>query len=196
MNTLRTKLGAVAVGLGSMGLMAACAPSTPAEPPETTVPDGSPTTDTSTFTLSCDLDIYQAGSLLFSTSNTYASVVSITAPNGVAAGSNAAYSVDVTGLLNGPLDQTGGTANVELSLGGGAPFASPLVPLGFAAGGSPGDPIVIPTINGDAGPINAATTLAVTSVQFDAEGVNAGDGAIGNCDIAPADQPSVSIGLL
>ena len=190
MKTTRTTLGALAIGLGSIGLLAACAPDAP---PATTAPSAT-VTSTKTVTLSCNLGIYQGGNLLFNTVGTYpGSVLTLTADSAVAANSNVDYTATVTGIKNGPLAGVDGAANVEISVGGAASADSPSVALGAAA---PSGPILIPAIDGAAGPISGATSVAVTKVEFTANGANAGDGAVGACVIPAADQPSVTVGNL
>lgn len=185
MNSTRKSLGAVAVALGSIGLLGACAPPpTPPTPPATG-------TSTKTVNLACTLDIFQGGAFLFSSPKTYnGAVLSLTAPSSVPTGTNAAYTATVSGITNGPLPMASGLGNVEVKTGAGAAINSSSKTLGTAAGNAP---IVFPTMSGSSTAISATTTLSLSKVEFTASGAASGDGVVGVCNVIGGDQPSVSV---
>lgn len=182
MKNTRNTLGAVVVALASFGMLAACAPAGGG--------GGGPTygsvTSTKTINLACSLDIYQNNVLLFTSAKTYnGSVLTLTANNSVPTGTADSYSATVSGIVNGPLAQTGGTAHVTVD-----GVLSAAGALGAAAANAP---VIFPTLTGSSATISTVRTINLTQVTFQALGVNAGDFANGTCNIPLADQPSISV---
>lgn len=182
MKNTRNTLGAVVVALASFGMLAACAPAGGG--------GGGPVygsiTSTKTINMTCNLLIYQNNVLLFPSTKTYnGSVLTLTANNSVPTGTADAYTATVTGIVNGPLPQTGGTANVKVDGVTSAPAA-----LGAAAANAP---VVIPTLSGSSATISTVRTINLTEVTFHALGAAVGDYADGTCTIPLADQPSISV---
>jgi hypothetical protein len=196
----RKALGAVAVGLMGAGVLGACAP---AAPPTTTVP-GVGNSDTKNVDMTCNLNIFDNGALLFPSVADYAVTLTLAADD-VAAGATTTVTATVAGITNGPLPGAGGY--IQANVGGGLTDAADL------AAGLANDPIVADPIVFESDPINGETQIQITGFEFHADGLGSSvvdpnavghahdlsgtsvdDWSDGVCTLDAGEEPTITVG--